>query len=232
MACECAMEIPGTFCETLDPNWAEPHAVVLGVKLNEVYYGMRVKILHVFNGNVVEGDTLTVWGDNGALCRWYVGTWENGDTAVWGFHETDFMGNEITAGFPPDLEQSGDYIISNCGTYWLPYEHGLITGPVAPGITSIAVAAFWPAMAGCLQTGVEEMDVEDPLIVSTSANSVWLTLIPPQRAWVVVTDASGRWVINSSWNGAPLQLNYLSPSTYVVRVRVGERQWIRKVTVQ
>ena len=34
MACECAMEIPGTFCETLDPNWAEPHAVVLGVKLN------------------------------------------------------------------------------------------------------------------------------------------------------------------------------------------------------
>lgn len=117
-ACDCAMELPSTLCETLDPDWAEPDVVVLGVKVEEVYYGMRVRLLQVFDGNVTEGDTITVWGDNGALCRWYVGTWAVGDTVVWALHNTDFLGNEITAGFPPDLEQPGDYHISACGTYW------------------------------------------------------------------------------------------------------------------
>lgn len=231
MACECAMEIPPTFCETVDPDWNEPHTVVLGVKLNEVYYGMRVKVLQVFNGNAVEGDTITVWGDNGALCRWYVGTWDDGDTAVWGFHETDFLGNWITAGFPPDLEQPGDYHISNCGTYWLPYAHGMITGAVAPGITSISVAAFWPAMAGCVGTGVEELNGVDPLVVREGVGGPWLSLATSQRVRLIVSDAAGRATIDQAWDGMPLQLRGLAAGTYVVQVRSEGSRWTRKVTV-
>ena len=85
------MELPSTLCETLDPDWAEPDVVVLGVKVQEVFYGMRVRLLQVFDGTAVEGDTITVWGDNGALCRWYTGTWAVGDTVVWALNNTDFL---------------------------------------------------------------------------------------------------------------------------------------------
>lgn len=231
VACECAIELPPTFCETLDPGWSEPHAVVLGVKLGEVYYGMQVKVLEVFNGDVAVGDTLTVWGDNGALCRWYVGTWNNGDTVVWGFHETDFLGNEITAGFPPDLEQPGDYHISNCGTYWLSYANGLITGPIAPGITSMTVPDFWPAMVGCAMTSIGEIATDDPLIVRDGPDGPWLSLPALQRARLVVTDALGRSVIDRDWDGAPIQLAHMAPSTYTVQVWSGERRWTRSVVV-
>jgi hypothetical protein len=231
-ACDCAMELPGTFCETLDPDWAEPHGVVLGVKLNEVYYGMRVKVVEVFSGNITVGDTLTVWGDNGALCRWYVGAWNNGDTVLWGLHETDFLGNEISAGFPPDLEQPGDYIISNCGTYWLSYASGMITGGVAPGITSISVEAFWPAMAGCTTTSVPELNGEDPLRVRTAHDGVWLSLDTPRRARLVVMDEQGRAVVDQQWDGSPMPLRGFAPSLYVVQVSAGEHQWIRKFTVR
>lgn len=44
-ACDCAMELPGTLCETMDPAWIEPDIVVLGVKIDEAYYGMHVRVL-------------------------------------------------------------------------------------------------------------------------------------------------------------------------------------------
>ena len=63
-ACDCAMELPGSFCATMDTAWyTPPDAVVLGVKLDEVEYGMRVKVLQVFQGNVAVDDTLMVWGE-------------------------------------------------------------------------------------------------------------------------------------------------------------------------
>lgn len=225
------MELPGTFCETMEPEWYEPHIAVLGVKLNEVYYGMNVKILQVFHGDAEVGDTITVWGDNGALCRWYVGTWADGDTVVWGLHETDFLGNEITAGFPPDLEQPGDYHISICGTYWLPYTNGMITGPIAPGVTSATVVQFWPAIVNCLATGISENLGAGGLLIVDGEGAPWLSLREPVMSQLSITDASGRNVLTRNWDGMPLQLRGMAAGAYVVQVRSDDRYWVSKVAL-
>ncbi|MEO8587772.1 MAG: T9SS type A sorting domain-containing protein [Flavobacteriales bacterium] len=230
-ACECSMVLPYTFCETLEPQWNEPHAVVLGVKLNEVYYGMRVKVIEVFHGDVSVGDTLTVWGDNGALCRHYVGTWNDGDTVVWGLHDTDFMGNEITAGFPPDLEQPGDHHISNCGTYWLGYAGGMVTGPIAPGVASTTVANFWAAMEECLFTAIPTAPSENGLRVIDGEGGPWLVLNAKQRAHLTITDAMGRSCLARDWDGLPVHLSVMAAGVYLVRVQAEEQRWVKKVAV-
>ena len=228
LACDCAMQLPYTFCETLYPTWDTPHVVVLGVKLDEVFYGMHVKVLEVLEGNVLVGDTLTVWGDNGALCRHYAGTWNVGDTVVWGFHETDFMGNFITAGFPPDLEQAGDYHISSCGTYWLGFTNGMITGPIAPGVTSISVPDFWPAMAACAANDIPENTTEDALRVFTAEGGPWLSMRTSGSVELRVFDTSGRTMFERNWNGTPLQLS-TPAGVYFVLVQERERLWMQKV---
>ncbi len=73
-ACSCFG--PQSFCGTLDPpyeqpEWWIPDAVVLGVKLSSMAHGMDVLILNSFSGELHPGDTVTVWGDTGNLCRWY-----------------------------------------------------------------------------------------------------------------------------------------------------------------
>ena len=237
-ACDCSIEIPGTFCETMDPAWIEPDIVVLGVKLDEVYYGMRVRVVQVFDGTVAEGDTITVWGDNGALCRWYVGTWANGDTALWGFNNTDFLGNEITAGFPEDLEQPGDYHISFCGTYWLPYANGLITGDITVdgGNQSATPAEFAQMIAGCSSTGIANINGAQHLQlvrteggVRVSADASW-----SQGAVVEMLALDGRVVMAGGWSGgAPFTLP--EPSTagvYLIRIREGERQAVARWPVR
>ncbi len=228
LACDCAMQLPYTFCETLYPTWDTPHVVVLGVKIEEVFYGMRVKVLEVFDGSTTVGDTLMVWGDNGALCRHYAGTWNVGDTIVWGFHETDFMGNFITAGFPPDLEQPGDYHISSCGTYWLGFTNGMITGPIAPGVTSISVPDFWPAMTACAENSISENNLENPLRVLATEGGPWLSMRTSGSVELRVFDTSGRTMFERNWNGTPLQLS-TPAGVYFVLVQERERLWMKKV---
>lgn len=228
-ACDCSIELPGTFCETMDPQWLEPDIVVLGVKVDEIYYGMHVRVLQVFHGAVSEGDTVTVWGDNGALCRWYVGAWSNGDTAVWGFNNTDFLGNEITAGFPPDLEQEGDYHISYCGTYWLPYANGVVSGGVAPGVSSTPINEFWPAVTACLGTGTHENVVEEGLRVQVGVEGQIISLLSPVAVRLQVGDAAGRTVLKRSWDGLPLTLTPEAPGVYVIQVEGQHGSLRRKV---
>lgn len=232
IACECAMEVPATFCATLSPEWNPPDAVVLGVKLNEVYYGMRVKVLEVFGGDVAVGDTLTVWGDNGALCRWYVGAWSDGDTVVWGFHDIDLLGNEITAGFPPDLEQPGDHHINICGQYWLPYQDGGVDGAIAPGIDEASLAEFREIVTGCLATlGVTEGVAPEPITVRAAEGGPWIALAVPAPVDLIVTDASGRVVMQRRWNGSPVQLRSAT-GAYVVQVRYANEVLVCKVLVE
>lgn len=230
-ACDCAMELPSTLCETLDPDWAEPDVVVLGVKVQEVFYGMRVRLLQVFDGTAVEGDTITVWGDNGALCRWYTGTWAVGDTVVWALNNTDFLGNEITAGFPPDLEQPGDYHISACGTYWLDYVNGNVVGGIVPGVTSVPIGEFWPTISACMATGVESLVEPAFLLVRTTTEAVQLQLANPAEVRLTLIDAQGRAVLDRVWNGELLTLARFAPGAYIAQVAVADQRRTRRFIV-
>ncbi|HMC97522.1 MAG TPA: hypothetical protein VKG92_07720, partial [Flavobacteriales bacterium] len=205
----------------MDGPWSDPDIVVLGVKLDEVYYGMHVKVIGAFVGDVEVGDTLMVWGDNGGLCRWYAGSWANGDTVLWAFHNTDFMGNFITAGFPPDLEQPGDYHILICGTFWLDYANGVVTGPVEPGVSTMLLAELQTLVNGCFGTGVSEVRSTDPLLVRDAEDGPWLSLTTKRRVQLIVVDEMGRSCIARDWDGAPVQLSGMAAGGYLVQVQAG-----------
>ncbi|MEL6942570.1 MAG: hypothetical protein AAFO82_07870 [Bacteroidota bacterium] len=136
IACSCLAD--DTFCTTLvrDNGYAldgfpdaKPALVVKGVKIEDYYFGMRFKILDVIRGEE-ERESITVWGDNGALCRQYVGGYGTSDTVILALHHTDFSGNVVIGDHPAGLEQEGDYHLSVCGVYSLLYENGKVIGQI------------------------------------------------------------------------------------------------------
>ena len=74
---------------------------------------MEVEIIEIFKGKE-DQKTITIWGDNGILCRPYI---------------TEFKPNEYylialnkgleNSDFGQKNEKKSDYYISNCGEYWL-----------------------------------------------------------------------------------------------------------------
>lgn len=72
---------------------------------------MEVEIVEVFKGAEAR-KKITVWGDNGMLCRPYLSKFSKGDYYIIAF-------NEGTEGYGHVNEKRSDYHISNCGTYWL-----------------------------------------------------------------------------------------------------------------
>lgn len=166
-ACTCFG--PQNFCETVDTSHVEPDVIVLTTKLSDIHYGMQVKVVQVFGGNANVGDTLMVWGDNGALCRWPTGAWAVGDTSVFALHNSDLTGNWIVnPNYPPNLEQPGDYHISACGLYVLNYSGGMVTGQIDPSTTTMDVSTFASFVDGCftpVPQGVDEFVLADISVV-------------------------------------------------------------------
>jgi hypothetical protein len=228
-ACSCFG--PGSFCETLDPpqpepQWWTPDAVVLGVKVGAEAHGMDVRVLQVFSGSAQADDTLRVWGDTGLLCRMYADSWEIGDTVVWGFRYTDQMGGTI--------EQPGDFLISICGTYWLEYEQGIVSGPiVSEDPTSMTIDEFMLLVDGCLTTSLAEMTSEAGAMITVadgilevSTSGHWADL-----KYVRVSDLSGRLVAADRFTGprGSLPMHGVSSAVFVVEVADGRRSVVRRV---
>ena len=70
---------------------------------------MEVQLLDVFKGQE-KRKLITVWGDNGILCRPYLSTFKENNYYVIAFDST---------GRRSVNEKTGDYWINGCGTYWL-----------------------------------------------------------------------------------------------------------------
>ena len=227
-ACSCFG--PPTFCGTLDPpypnpEWWIPDVVVLGVKLGVLAHGMDVHILQSFSGPVQVDDTIRVWGDTGLLCRMYCDAWEVGDTVIWGFRITDQLGGT--------LEQSDDYLISVCGTYWLDYTAGVVSGPIiSEGIDTMTLTEFGTLVNGCLSTGIQEEHSADVLTVRYKGGVPVIALSGVQgQAQLDVWDASGRCVHSQGWDGMQMPLEGLGTGAYLVRVEQDVRQVRQKVLV-
>lgn len=75
---------------------------------------MEVSIIDVYKGKEVR-KTLTVWGDNGALCRPYLSQFRTGNYYVIAF----IPGSDGTKGHVHSDEKTSDYAISVCGDYCL-----------------------------------------------------------------------------------------------------------------
>lgn len=72
---------------------------------------MEVEILEVYKG-VEKRTKITVWGDNGILCRPYLSRFKEGRYYVIAFDTGRYGGSHSD-------EKDTDYAISICGEYWL-----------------------------------------------------------------------------------------------------------------
>jgi hypothetical protein len=75
---------------------------------------MEVEIIEIYKGKETR-KKVTVWGDNGILCRPYLSKFELGKYYVIAF----FKGSEGTKGLANENEKVTDYSISICGEFWL-----------------------------------------------------------------------------------------------------------------
>ena len=147
-AYSCSCMQPSTYCASLQQ--ADADIVILAYKVMDMQYGMKIKVVQVLNGTEIR-DTLTVWGDNGALCRLATSYFAINDTLVFGLHNCDLMGNLIGGS---TLEQTDHYHISACGIYWLDYSNGIVSGNIDNGLTSLSLNAF--KQYGCMPVGLED----------------------------------------------------------------------------
>lgn len=75
---------------------------------------MEVEIVAVYKGQETR-KKVTVWGDNGILCRPYLSTFKTGNYYVIAFNRA----SETSRGLASEGEKDSDYSISICGEYWL-----------------------------------------------------------------------------------------------------------------
>ena len=229
-ACSCFG--PQTFCGTLnpqppefpEPEWWVPETIILGVKVAQEAHGMDVRVLETISGTPQPEDVLRIWGDCGLLCRYYPDTWEIGDTVVWALKFTDLMGNGLCG---TSLEQEGDYMISICGTYFLNYNDGMVTGPIADGVDELPYPSLAQFISTCLAMEVPEQELPDPevgvirdeLIVDLS-NSAFKS-----GTKVHVIDASGRTLIEVQTTGprTAIPIGSLKAGVHLVRLEDGIR---------
>ncbi len=236
-ACSCFG--PQTFCGTLDPQppefpvpqWWIPDAIVLVVKLADVEYGVDVKVVQSFSGDLQVDTVIRVWGDCGLLCRHYVNGPANGDTLLWAIKHTDFMGNGLCG---TNFEQPQDWALSVCGVYWLNYDSGIVSGPLTvEGATeSVTLQAFGDLVNGCLSTGVIDVAMNSPLVLEYRDGSPVLSCTGTRDgAELLIMDVHGRAVLRRRWDGSAFTLEGVAPGAYLVEVLDSGLRYVRKVAV-
>jgi hypothetical protein len=106
---------------------------------------MEVEIVRTFKG-LEKRKTVTVWGDNGILCRPYLSRFDTGKYYVIAF----FKGADGTKGLVHAEERPTDYTISICGDYWLSADNNknIATGPVSSNLTAIGFGELWSFFNG------------------------------------------------------------------------------------
>lgn len=129
-ACDC-VTVHG-FCEVINYSKNNPNFCIAKVKiLSSYYHGIKVKVLdNIYNASL--NDTLTIWGENGLLCRTSLslGVTEPinlGDTLIIAIEQTDLLANIIPFGGPA-YEDTLDYMLPGCGKYYLKYSNQQVSG--------------------------------------------------------------------------------------------------------
>jgi hypothetical protein len=111
----------------------------------QVPMSMEVEIIKTFRGKETR-KTVTVWGDNGALCRPYLNTFVINNYYIIAFDQ----GSDTTDINANENENKNDYSISNCGDYWLTAdnEKKVATGAISEKQNEIGFGDLWEFFNG------------------------------------------------------------------------------------
>jgi hypothetical protein len=117
-ACSCASR-PPFFKVAPSANLVALVKIVKFSTFKDIYneqtpMSMEVEIIETYKGKTTS-KIITVWGDNGMLCRPYLSLFVEGNYYVIAF----FKGEDGTKGWTHPDEKATDYAISICGEYWL-----------------------------------------------------------------------------------------------------------------
>ncbi len=192
---------------------------------------MDVVVLDVISGDVQVGDVLRVWGDCGLLCRVYPDAWEIGDTVVWALKFTDQMGNGMCGN---SLEQEGDYMISICGTYYLDFDHGTVSGPIAEGVNELPYEAFVQMTSTCLAMALPEsaddlsidVTIDGDLLIARSngfSGTIGHELLDVQGKLLSAGTSTGHQVI--------VPIADLATGVHLLRIEYGRHSKILRVLI-
>jgi hypothetical protein len=90
----------------------------------DVPMSMSVKIKRILKGEEIR-ETITIWGNNGLMCRPYLSVFEEDSQWVMAFTENPEEGHE--AG------KANDYGLSHCGEYFMKVENNVVNGLIKGG---------------------------------------------------------------------------------------------------
>jgi hypothetical protein len=232
-ACSC-MSTGSHFCESFQ-NDTFVTLVGLFKKIDTIAYGFKVERLYTFYGTETR-DTLTVWGDNGALCRLYDG-WQIGDSIVLSLQVCDTAGNQFeNPDYPLDLEKTTDYQVSGCGFYSLEVEGGRMRGYIdQPFEQTRSLSTF--AADNCLErltTGVP--GTKAPVLkIYPQPVSELLTIELDNTGNIpyTLTDMQGRVCVSAHMQGrvSVLATHSLANGTYLLSLQLPQGNLQKKVVV-
>ncbi|MEM7106396.1 MAG: T9SS type A sorting domain-containing protein [Bacteroidota bacterium] len=225
-ACSCFGE--SNFCSSITSEFSSPPDLIVSAKkVEDYYYGMQVEVIEVIQGET-DRDTLVVWGDNGALCRVNTSQFEIGQTLILALQDTDFSGNIITTGFPPDLEGEGDYQLSVCGIYFLSLDNGIVNGQIDTETNQMTYEDFKDV--ACLVSGIPPVPEIIVELIPNPADSkidLYFWNSQPYPLTFKVFDAIGRLVIATAPQEMSIQktidISYLENGVYVLYVENEEQ---------
>jgi len=224
-AYSCSCMQPTTYCASLQQVDAD--IVILAYKVMDMQHGMKIKVVQVLNGTEIR-DTLTVWGDNGALCRLATAYFAINDTLVFGLHNCDLMGNLIGGS---TLEQTDHYHISACGIYWLDYSNGIVSGNIDNGLNSLSLNAF--KQYGCMPVGLEDHTSSLKLYPNPFSSSTIIDLPSFEPYTLSIYDVLGNKVREEQVSGTTIiERGDLIKGLYIIEVRSESKTYEGKLMVE
>jgi hypothetical protein len=76
---------------------------------------MEAEIMDIYKGQQMSKQII-IWGDNGALCRPYLSTFDKGGFYLMALDSIQYADGKL-------LKEKNNYEISICGAYWLTVDH-------------------------------------------------------------------------------------------------------------
>lgn len=224
----CSCNGTPDFCESAqNALYNVPGAIMIKCKiLNFQAHGMSVEVLDQYLGEG-NNDTVKIWGDNGFLCRWYVDQlFAVGDTAIITALPTNGGGGS--------LEAPEDYMLWVCGTYFMFYKNGFVSGRLHDWDTVHLTENQFRNSLICLDstTSQEEINQKDLFIYPNPSNGELNVTFSNQNqnARIIILDELGRKVYEkfTESNKQELDLGLLPSGLYTIYLYDSQNLYIRK----
>ena len=224
-ACSCWG--PYDFCSTMSEG-GTPLLIVSAVKLSDYEHGMKIQILEVLAGTETR-QNVTVWGDNGFLCRVYTGGFTIGDTLIMA------LGN-AWSGFI-EIESEDDYELSICGLHYLRQSGGMVSGNINGEMGSMPYADFVNNLDECLGVstsagGAAPVDWFPQMVQEPNGIKILPTPeLEPLVFSLEIFDTSGKRLQYSETGQTYINTQYLSAGIYIIRLQTTKGILSRKVRI-